>query len=130
MPSEILPLDSRMVTVCKTCFGLKKFCILPIEYLFNIILTIDSNYSQDGINPLVFIIEMWCVYRENGTNFLCYMADLFALKVKKVLKKLFKIHFNNAFLSMPLLPEGLLPSGLTTKISYIFSSSPIHVLLI
>jgi len=116
-----------MVTVCKTCFGLKKLCILPIEYLFNTILTIDSNYSQDGINPLVFVIEMWCVYRENGTNYLCYTADLHALKVKKVLKKLFKIHFNSALPSMPHLSKGLLPLGITTKISYIFLSSPIHV---
>ena len=122
MHSEILPLHSRVASVCNTSFGLKTLYILPIEYLFDIILTIDSNYSQDGINPLVFITEMWCVYCENGTNFLCYMADPHALKVNKVLKKfftpcLFKIHFNSALPFMPHLPKGLLPSGLTTKVS-------------
>jgi hypothetical protein len=69
MHSEILLLDSRVATVCESCFGLNKLCILPIEYLFNIILTTDSSYSQDGINPLVFVIEIWCVYCEKGTKF-------------------------------------------------------------
>jgi hypothetical protein len=65
---------------CINCFNIHWLWIFPTEFVHGI-LSINSDYFQNSVNQLIFVMVKCSVFFEVGTEFLNIMETSFGLQM-------------------------------------------------